>query len=201
MLPTEIESLPEIIEPETVVEVEKVLKKKKEYVNNEDFIRALMDHKEKKKLALEAGKPEPQLSNYIGQCFQKIAEGLSHTHSFINYSYRDEMVADGVENCIMYYHNFDPAKSNYAFAYFTQMIYYAFLRRIAKEKKQQYVKYKATQQMGILDEFEMMELENGDTKQFEMYDNISEFIETYEAAKKKKKVAKKPKGLEKFQEL
>jgi hypothetical protein len=128
----------------------------------------------------------------------KIAEGLSHKPNFINYTYRDEMMSDGIENCLMYFGNFDPTKSKNPFAYFTQIIYFAFLRRISKEKKQTYVKYKATQQMGILDEFEMLELEDGTTRQFELYDNISEFIENFETAKENKKTAKKPKGIEKF---
>ena len=109
------------------------------------------------------------------------------------------MIADGIENCLQYFNNFDPSKSNNPFAYFTQIIYFAFLRRIQKEKKQLYVKYKATEQIGILDEFEMMEFDDGTTKQFELYDNIAEFIENYEVAKKtKKETTKKPKGLEKF---
>jgi hypothetical protein len=128
----------------------------------------------------------------------KIAEGLSHKPNFINYTYRDEMMSDGIENCLMYFDNFDPTKSKNPFAYFTQIIYYAFLRRIQKEKKQLYVKYKATEQMGILDEFEMLEFEDGTTRQFELYENISEFIENYEDAKKAKKEVKKPKGIEKF---
>ena len=98
----------------------------------------------------------------------------------------------------MYFDNFNPEKSKNPFAYFTQIIYYAFLRRIQKEKKQTYVKYKATEQMGILDEFEMLELEDGTSMQFQLYDNIAEFIETYETAKEKKKEVKKPKGIEKF---
>ena len=97
-----------------------------------------------------------------------------------------------------YFRNFDETKSKNPFAYFTQIIYYAFLRRIQKEKKQTYVKYKATEMIGILDEFEMLEFEDGTTKQFELYDNIGEFIENYEEAKAAKKVVKKPKGIEKF---
>ena len=175
------------------------MKPKKNYINNEDFLRALVDYKQKVKDAKASGKPEPILPNYIGECWMKIAEGLSHKPNFINYTYRDEMISDGIENCLMYFNNFDPAKSKNPFAYFTQIIYFAFLRRISKEKKQTYVKYKATEQMGILDEFEMLELEDGSTMQFQLYDNISEFIETYEQTKSnKKKVVKKPKGLEKF---
>lgn len=104
----------------------------------------------------------------------------------------------------MYFENFDPNLSKNPFAYFTQIIYYAFLRRIQKEKKQLYVKYKATEQLGILDEFEMLETEGGGSKQFELYDNIAEFIETYEGVQKKKKAIKKtnkkPKGIEQFLE-
>ena len=97
----------------------------------------------------------------------------------------------------MYFDNFDPKKSKNPFAYFTQIIYFAFIRRIHKEKKQLYVKYKSTEQIGILNEYEQFELEEAGSnyKQFEMYDNISEFIQNYEAAKLKKK-RKSKKSLE-----
>jgi len=179
------------------------MNKQKHYINNEDFLKALVAYKE---LCIESeknGKPKPNIPNYIGECWMKIAEGLSHKPNFINYTYRDEMISDGIENCLMYFENFDPNKSKNPFAYFTQIIYYAFLRRIQKEKKQLYVKYKSTEQIGILDEFETMEFEDGTTKQFELYDNIAEFIENYEVAKKSKKemkLVKKPKGVEKFME-
>jgi len=170
--------------------------KQKQYVNNADFLKALADYKAKDIENKKKKLPPPAIPNYIGECFMKIAEGLSHKPNFINYSYRDEMISDGIENCLMYFSNFDPEKSKNPFAYFTQIIYFAFLRRIQKEKKQLYTKYKATEQMGILDEFEMLEFDDGTTKQFELYDNISEFIGNYEEAKKNKKVVKKSKGLE-----
>ena len=78
---------------------------------------------------------KPPVTNYIGECFLKIANGLSYRPNFINYTYRSEMVSDGIENCLQYIHNFDPEKSKNPFAYFTQIIYYAFLRRIQKEKE------------------------------------------------------------------
>ena len=178
------------------------MSKQKHYINNEDFLKALVDYKTNCVEAEKQNKPKPKIPNYIGECFMKIAEGLSHKPNFINYSYRDEMISDGIENCLMYFENFDETKSSNPFAYFTQIIYFAFLRRIQKEKKQLYVKYKATEMYGILDEFEMMESEDGSTRQFELYDNIAEFIETYEDAKTAKKAEKdalkKPKGLEKF---
>jgi hypothetical protein len=172
--------------------------RQKHYINNADFLAALVDYQDGVKKAKKNKTEPPPIPNYIGECFMKIAEGLSHKPNFINYTYRDEMMSDGIENCLMYFGNFDPTKSKNPFAYFTQIIYFAFLRRISKEKKQTYVKYKATQQMGILDEFEMLELEDGTTRQFELYDNISEFIENFETAKENKKAAKKPKGIEKF---
>jgi hypothetical protein len=172
-------------------------KPKKNYINNADFLQALIDYNKRK-----IDNPNEPIPNYIGECFIKIAEGLSHKPNFINYTYRDEMIGDGIENCLMYFENFNPDKSKNPFAYFTQIIYYAFLRRIQKEKKQTYVKYKATEQFGVLDEFEMMEMEDGTTKQFALYDNLSEFIENFEVGQKekKKKVANKKKGLELFAE-
>lgn len=170
-------------------------KAKRNYINNGDFLQALVEFKERKK-----NNPNEPIPNYIGECFMKIAEGLSHKPNFINYTYRDEMIGDGIENCLMYFENFNPDKSKNPFAYFTQIIYFAFLRRIAKEKKQTYIKYKATEQFGILDEFEMMEMDDGTTRQFTMYDNLSEFIENFETTQlsKKKKVIEKKKGLEHF---
>ena len=172
-------------------------KKPKHYVNNADFLAALVEYKRLCDEAKKNEKLDPQIPNYIGECFLKIADHLSRKPNFISYSFRDEMIADGIENCIMYFRNFDPDKSKNPFAYFTQIIYYAFLRRIMKEKKQLYVKYKATEQLGILDEFEMLEDSEGHSRQFELYDNISEFIFNFEESKRKKKEGK-TKGLEKF---
>jgi hypothetical protein len=169
----------------------------KHYVNNADFLAALIEYKKACDQAKLNDKQDPQIPNYIGECFLKIADHLSRKPNFISYSFRDEMISDGIENCLMYFRNFNPEKSKNPFAYFTQIIYYAFLRRIMKEKKQLYVKYKATEQIGILDEFELLEDGDGHTRQFELYENISVFIHTFEENKRKKKEGK-VKGLEKF---
>lgn len=166
------------------------------YINNADFLQALVEYKKNCDEAAKNKKPDPKIPNYIGECFMKIAENLSRKPNFSSYSFRDEMISDGIENCVMYFRNFDPTKSNNPFAYFTQIIYYAFLRRISKEKKQLYVKYKATEQFGLLDEGEMFMDDDGVTRQFELYENISEFIHTFEENKRKKKI--KSKGLERF---
>lgn len=175
-----------------------VKKNRKEYVNNSDFVNALMEYKQKSEYARNNDLPSPRIPEYIGECFMKIAEGLSHKPNFINYTFRDEMICDGIENCLMYFENFDPTKSKNAFAYFTQVIWYAFLRRIQKEKKQLYIKYKATEQIGVLDEHELLELEDGQNRQFELYDNISEFIENFEESKKSKRIIKRSGGLDLF---
>lgn len=146
--------------------------------------------------AKRQGQPKPQIPRYVAECFMKIAENLSHKPNFLSYTFRDEMVADAIENCVMYVDNFDPSKSSNPFAYFTQIVYYAFLRRIQKEKKQLYVKYKATENVGILDEYELNQNEDGTFRQFELYDNITEFIDNWENARKAKKAKKQ--GLEKF---
>lgn len=173
---------------------------KSHYINNADFCASLVKYKESVASASASNQEKPAIPNYIGECFLKIAEGLSHKPNFINYPFREEMVADGIENCLMYFENFDPSKSSNAFAYFTQIVYYAFLRRIQKEKKQLYIRYKATEQFGILDENELLGFEEATGRQFELYDNISEFIETFEETKNKKREVKKQKGIEKFLE-
>jgi hypothetical protein len=169
---------------------------KNHYINNKDFLQEMIKYRTAIRKAKRLGQPKPQIPTYVAKCFMMIAENLSHKPNFLSYTFRDEMVADAIENCVMYVDNFDPSKSSNPFAYFTQITYYAFLRRIQKEKKQLYVKYKSTETAGILDEFELNENEDGTFRQFELYENISEFISNYENARKAKKA--KRAGLEKF---
>ena len=116
--------------------------KAKHYVNNKEFLQAIIDWKEKVKDAESAGEEQPPVTDYIGECFMKIAQHLSFRPNFINYSYKEEMIGDGIENCLQYVNNFNPEKSKNPFSYFTQIIYYAFIRRIQKEKKQTHTKHK-----------------------------------------------------------
>ena len=104
-------------------------KNPKHYVNNADFLAALIDYHDRCKAVKGTDKPEPAIPNYIGECFLKIADHLSRKPNFVSYSFRDEMIADGIENCLMYFRNFDPVKSKNPFAYFTQIIYYALDRK------------------------------------------------------------------------
>ena len=119
------------------------------YVNNKEFTAAIIEHNSACRLADKKGLEKPKISEYIGECIYKIATRLSTKPNFINYSYRDEMICDGIENCLQYIENFNEEKSNNAFAYITQIIYFAFLR-IQKEKKQQAIKQKAIMESGIL---------------------------------------------------
>lgn len=167
------------------------------YVNNADLLKAIVQYKKDCRQAKREGEPKPRMPEYVGKCLLLIAENLSHKPNFASYTCRDEMVGDAIENCCMYFDNFDPKKSKNPFAYFTQITYFAFLRRIQKEKRLLYAKYKATEQQGILGAFEETENEDGSMSQFEMYDNLSQYIGTYEASlKNKKKAEKKKRGLE-----
>ena len=99
-------------------------------------------------IAKEKGIDPPLISNYLGDCFLKIATHLSYKPNFVNYMFREDMIGDGIENCVQYIHNFNPEKSKNPFAYFTQIIYYAFLRRIQKEKKQLEIQTKIIERTG-----------------------------------------------------
>ncbi len=121
---------------------------KENYVNNREFLDALMVYRQQVAAAKESGSPKPKVPNYIGECFLKIATHLSYKPNFVNYMFRDDMICDGIENCLQYIDNFNPEKSTNPFAYFTQIIYYAFLRRIQREKKQLEIKSKILERSG-----------------------------------------------------
>ena len=123
-------------------------KKGEHYVDNKVFLQAMIEWREKCAVAEEAGNQPPPVTNYIGECFLKIANGLSYKPNFINYTYKQEMISDGIENCLQYIHNFNPEKSKNPFAYFTQIIHYAFLRRIQREKRQLDIKNKILERSG-----------------------------------------------------
>jgi len=123
------------------------------YVNNEEFLIAIVEYKAMVRRAAENGEPKPRITNYLGECFLKIATHLSYKPNFVNYMFKDDMICDGIENCVQYINNFDPEKSSNPFAYFTQIIHYAFLRRIQKEKKQLEIKSKIIERSGYSEVF------------------------------------------------
>ena len=124
-------------------------KLKPHYVDNKKFLQAMVDWRSKVQKAEDNKRKNTVVTNYIGECFLKIANHLSYRPNFINYTYRDDMISDGIENCLQYMNNFNSEKSSNPFAYFTQIIYYAFIRRIQKEKKQQDVKAKLISNTGV----------------------------------------------------
>ena len=133
--------------------MKRVAKKKQHYVDNQKFLAAIVEYKRRVKVAEEKGLEKPRVNDYIGGCFLKIANHLSFRPNFINYMYKDDMICDGIENCIQYIDNVNPEKSKNPFADFTQIVYYAFLRRIAKEKRQMDIKDKIIDKYGYSDVF------------------------------------------------
>lgn len=178
------------------------MSKKQNYINNKEFLKSILTHKKAYRLAKKMNKPLPPIPDYIGECFLKIAHGLAYKPNFINYTYREDMMGDGIENCLRYYLNFNPAKSKNPFAYFTQIMWYAFLRRIQAESKQLYIKYKSIQNSDAFDESARQSQDDG------AYDNtylrflqkhMGQVITNFEAKKPKKILRnKKPQGVECF---
>ena len=165
--------------------------KPEHYVNNKEFLAAMVEYRNSVMLAEKKKQPKPPVTDYIGSCFLKIANHLSYRPNFINYTYRDDMISDGIENCLQYLGNFNPDKSNNPFAYFTQIIYYAFIRRIQKEKKQTTIK----QKMIAEGNYDDMTLHPGEDRDFK--NQFSEYLranlpreETSEEDKKDKKPKK-----------
>ena len=162
------------------------MKRKKEnthYVDNKKFLEAMIEYRDKCEKAKKRNRKKPDVTNYIGECFLKIANHLSYRPNFINYTFRDDMIRDGIENCLQYMDNFNPDKSNNPFAYFTQIIYYAFIRRIQKEKKQIQIKSKLIQNTGVEN---MMDQLQGDDAQYQsqLLDFLQKNVKIDEPTKK-----------------
>lgn len=176
--------------------------KKVHYVNNQKFYEEIVLYKKKAEEYKQKGLEPPRLPEYIGECIFKIATKLSNKPCFVNYSYKDEMISDGIENCIMYFKDFDPTKTQNPFAYFTQVIYYAFLRRINKEEKNRYIIYKNFQETIINNGHTglLMDLEDNHAVPNQLYDNINDFMGRFEKKEEAKKQKRKEvkQGLTKF---
>ena len=175
-----------------------VARKKQHYVDNEKFLVVMSDYREKYLQAKDNDTELPVIPDYAGECFLKIAERLSHRPNFINYAFREEMVSDGIENSVMYASNFNPEKSTNPFAYFTQIIYYAFIRRIQKEKKQLYIKYKTMQNIehATIDDGPMGNVNDYRASDFKIV--VDDFVDNFEKSKKKKIIKKNESNLELF---
>ena len=174
------------------------------YVDNKILYACMIEYKEKVRDAEAVDDPKPPIPDIVGAALLKIANRLSTKPNFINYTFREEMVSDGIENCINYIDNFDPDKSKNPFAYFTQIIYYAFLRRIQKEKKQLYIKHKAIENHQAFDEW--IDPIDGtritaDAHNHEPTEYMKDFVKSFESKEKESKQKKKPlpaRGVEAF---
>ena len=153
----------------------KTRKRSEHYVNNKEFLTAIIAYKDQIALAEIQGKPKPVIPRYIGECFLKIANHLSFKPNFVNYMFKDDMVCDGIENCVQYINNFNPEKSKNPFAYFTQIIHYAFLRRIQKEKKQLEIKSKILERSGYEEVFTVDGDSSGSSAD---YNSIKDAVQT-----------------------
>jgi hypothetical protein len=182
--------------------------KSEHYVDNKKLYAEMVTYLEAVKESEESDSKRPRVPEYIGECLLKISTRLSTKPNFINYTYRDEMISDGIENCINYIGNFNPEKSTNPFAYFTQIIYYAFLRRIQREKKQLYIKHKSLERSVVFDELATTDgnPEQGDQSAYINLntDYMNDFVANFERKEDEKKEARKKKkadelaGLEKF---
>ena len=157
--------------------------KKEHYVNNKEFLQAMIEYRKMVNKAKREKLPKPPVTDYIGSCFLKIANHLSYRPNFINYTFRDDMISDGIENCLQYLDNFNPTKSNNPFAYFTQIIYYAFIRRIQKEKKQVTIKNKLITESNYDD----MTLQPGEDKEFT--NQFTEYLKKNMPVEEQQKIA------------
>ena len=175
------------------------------YVDNAAFYQACVEYKNACAAALAEGKPKPRIPDYIGSCILKIATHMSYSRNFINYRYREDMIGDGYENCILYFHNFNPDKYKNPFGYFSQIVYYAFLRRIHREKKQLYIRHKVM--MNQIDEglADSNEFDSGEDfgvqidKQLTDNEYMNDFVNNFEEKARQRRDARKTKkGVEKF---
>jgi DNA-directed RNA polymerase specialized sigma subunit len=164
-------------------------RKTRNYVNNADLLEALIAYQKDCREAEDAGEDRPRVPDYIGTCIFQIATRLATKPNFSGYSYKEDMISDGIENCLLYINNFNPEKSQNPFAYFTQIIWYAFLRRIQKEKKQMYIRFKSSQQMIAAGETytgEDLNLQLNTTADY-MNDFVKDFEDKLQRDKEKKK--------------
>lgn len=170
-------------------------KVKRHYVNNKDFYEAIVVYKNK-----FAENPNTKIPDYVGQCILAICNKLSTKPNFIGYSFRDEMVADGIENCIASVNGFNPEKSSNPFAYFTQIAWNAFIRRISKEKKQQYIKHKNMINNMMISELDSDAFNTAAGNNSQYNDITNEIIDSFEKKLTKPKKNSIIQGVEKFVE-
>ena len=178
-------------------------RKRQHYVNNAELFEAMVAYKSSVSQAETNNEKKPRVPMYVGECIMKIATHLAYRPNFSNYTFREEMISDGIENCLQYIHNFDPNKSRNPFAYFTQIIYFAFIRRIQKEKKYLYTKYAAIERANLINETaELHESEKGTNVRYDAdvqygewsQEQMEQFMSDFEESRHRKRKKKAPVG-------
>ena len=149
-------------------------KRSEHYVNNKEFLAALIKYREDVEIAKINDRQKPVIPRYIGDCFLKIANHLSFKPNFVNYMFKEDMISDGIENCVQYIHNFNPENSQNPFPYFTQIVHYAFLRRIQREKRQLEIKNKIIERSGYQEVFDDSNKIDGDN--YSDYNQIKDAV-------------------------
>lgn len=152
----------------------------KDYVNNQEFLKALVDYKLAVKEAEDSGKPKPRVPEYIGECILKITENIAKRPNFSGYTFKEDMIGDAIENCLLYLHNFDEKSSKNAFGYFSKIIWYAFLRRIEHESTETYVKFKSLESSPLFTDHKMESKKFINLNKSVLNENTIHIIEKYE---------------------
>jgi len=163
----------------------------KHYVDNEKFFLEVKKWKQRVIDAREVDEPDPPSTEYMGECFLRISENLAWRPNFINYTFRDDLVSDGIENCLLYAHNFNPEKSKNPFSYFTQIIHHAYVRRIVKEKKQMHIRYRIIQEEELKEQLKISIEDTSNHGTIRQYRNYLESHDKYAENPHTKKPKKK----------
>lgn len=168
----------------------------KNYINNKTLYESMKKYKRELKKAEKEDNEKPRVPNYIGECILLICNNLAKKPNFSGYTYKQDMISDGIIDCISAVDNFNPRKTNNPFAYFTQIAWNAFIRRIHKEKKQTYIKHKNFENSFVLGGV-WNENENNQLKSNEYSEEvIKSFEQKNKLTKPKKK--RKMRGIEAF---
>ena len=167
--------------------------KKKHYVDNDKFFLEIKKWKQRVIDAREVDEVDPSATEYMGECFLKISENLAWRSNFINYTFRDDLVSDGIENCLLYAHNFNPEKSKNPFSYFTQIIHHSYIRRITKEKKQMHIKYRIIEEERLKEQLESTTEDNANHSLAKQYKKYIDSHDKYAVNPQPKKTKKKSK--------
>jgi hypothetical protein len=171
--------------------------KKELYIDNAKFLAALKAYRLACYRAKRRKHSKPRIPEYLGECFLKLATRISTKPNFKSYTYRDDMISDATENCCQYLYNFNPNKGTNPFGYFTTMIHYAFIRRIEREKKHTYLKYKLMEK-GVIDgtqSYDPSESSGQPDTTMLNFENVQEFITRFDERMAKRRVRRKVKEL------